>query len=99
MAQEVRGYVETVLNSLGANVPKAVVMCQVEKAKECMLNKLSSSVRYGSVYLDVMEDQKLLTENVMHLIGDAGIKRMRNDLSDARINYYQAVENGALLVP
>nr|GEV95208.1 ribonuclease H-like domain-containing protein [Tanacetum cinerariifolium] len=35
---EVRGYVEAVLNSLGANVPKAFVMCQVEKAKEGMLN-------------------------------------------------------------
>ncbi|GMP63214.1 hypothetical protein CsSME_00024994 [Camellia sinensis var. sinensis] len=45
MAQEVRGYVEAVLNSLAANVPKAVVLCQVEKAKEDMLNKLYSSVR------------------------------------------------------
>ncbi|KAL8222804.1 hypothetical protein R6Q57_020203 [Mikania cordata] len=44
MAQEVRGYVEAVLNSLAANVPKAVVLCQVEKSKEDMLNKLYSSV-------------------------------------------------------
>ncbi|CAK9134207.1 unnamed protein product [Ilex paraguariensis] len=44
MSQEVRGYVEAVLNSLAANVPKAVVLCQVEKAKEDMLNKLYSSV-------------------------------------------------------
>ncbi|CAN4108201.1 unnamed protein product [Withania somnifera] len=44
MAQEVRGYVEAVLNSLAANVPKAVVLCQVEKASEDMLNKLYSSV-------------------------------------------------------
>lgn len=44
MAQEVRGYVEAVLNSLAANVPKAVVLCQVEKAREDMLNKLYSSV-------------------------------------------------------
>ncbi|KAL6525293.1 Dynamin-2A [Orobanche minor] len=44
MAQEVRGYVEAVLNSLAANVPKAVVLCQVEKAKEDMLNKLYSSI-------------------------------------------------------
>ncbi|KAK2993044.1 hypothetical protein RJ640_024918 [Escallonia rubra] len=44
MAQEVRGYVEAVLNSLAANVPKAVVLCQVEKAKEDMLIKLYSSV-------------------------------------------------------
>ncbi|KAM7478711.1 hypothetical protein LguiA_026924 [Lonicera macranthoides] len=44
MSQEVRGYVEAVLNSLAANVPKAVVLCQVEKAKEDMLNKLYSSI-------------------------------------------------------
>ncbi|KAA3468438.1 dynamin-2A-like [Gossypium australe] len=73
MFQEVRGYVEAVLNSLAANVPKvslvlrpsplsilvvgckkayiffsdgeqAVVLCQVEKAKEDMLNQLYSSV-------------------------------------------------------
>ncbi|KAF3439322.1 hypothetical protein FNV43_RR17599 [Rhamnella rubrinervis] len=44
MAQEVRGYVEAVLNSLAANVPKAVVLCQVEKAKEDMLNQLYSSI-------------------------------------------------------
>ncbi|KAH7688573.1 dynamin GTPase protein [Dioscorea alata] len=44
MSQEVRGYVEAVLNSLAANVPKAVVLCQVEKAKEDMLNQLYSSV-------------------------------------------------------
>lgn len=44
MAQEVRGYVEAVLNSLAANVPKAVVLCQVEKAKEDMLNQLYSAI-------------------------------------------------------
>ncbi|XVF26366.1 hypothetical protein REPUB_Repub14bG0009800 [Reevesia pubescens] len=44
MSQEVRGYVEAVLNSLAANVPKAVVLCQVEKAKEDMLIQLYSSV-------------------------------------------------------
>ncbi|KAG0472148.1 hypothetical protein HPP92_016694 [Vanilla planifolia] len=44
MSQEVRGYVEAVLNSLAANVPKEIVLCQVEKAKEDMLNQLYSSV-------------------------------------------------------
>ncbi|CAK8564529.1 unnamed protein product [Lathyrus sativus] len=44
MSQEVRGYVEAVLNSLAANIPKAVVLCQVEKAKEDMLNQLYSSI-------------------------------------------------------
>ncbi|CAN6164412.1 unnamed protein product [Urochloa humidicola] len=44
MSQEVRGYAEAVLNSLAANVPKAIVLCQVEKAKEDMLNQLYSSI-------------------------------------------------------
>ncbi|AQK74692.1 Dynamin-2A [Zea mays] len=44
MSQEVRGYVEAVLNSLAANVPKAIVLCQVEKSKEDMLNKLYNSI-------------------------------------------------------
>ncbi|KAJ9557305.1 LOW QUALITY PROTEIN: hypothetical protein OSB04_011919 [Centaurea solstitialis] len=45
MAQEVRGYVEAVLNSLAANVPKAIVLCQVEKAKEDMLISSTSTAR------------------------------------------------------
>ncbi|WOK98242.1 dynamin-2A-like [Canna indica] len=49
MSQEVRGYVEAVLNSLAANVPKAVVLCQVEKAKEDMLNQLYSSISAQSI--------------------------------------------------
>ncbi|KAG2653893.1 hypothetical protein PVAP13_1NG411919 [Panicum virgatum] len=44
MSQEVRGYVEAVLNSLAANVPKAIVLCQVEKSKEDMLNQLYTSI-------------------------------------------------------
>ncbi|KAL3687882.1 hypothetical protein R1sor_014191 [Riccia sorocarpa] len=44
MAQEVRDYVEAVLNSLAANVPKAVVLCQVERSKDAMLAQLYSSI-------------------------------------------------------
>ncbi|KAF2919728.1 hypothetical protein DAI22_08g157400 [Oryza sativa Japonica Group] len=49
ISQEVRGYVEAVLSSLAANVPKAVVLCQVEKAKEGMLNQLYTSISMRSV--------------------------------------------------
>ncbi|KDO41008.1 hypothetical protein CISIN_1g035101mg [Citrus sinensis] len=48
ISQKVSGYVEAVLNSLAANVPKAIVLCQVEKAKEDMLNQLYSSVNAQS---------------------------------------------------
>ncbi|XP_024964942.1 dynamin-2A-like [Cynara cardunculus var. scolymus] len=66
MAQEVRGYVEAVLNSLAANVPKAIVLCQVEKAKEDMLNKLYSSVSSQST----ARVEELLEE-------DGNVKRKR----------------------
>ncbi|XP_078182361.1 dynamin-2A-like [Carex rostrata] len=62
MSQEVRGYVEAVLNSLAANVPKAVVLCQVEKAKEDMLNQLYSSVSSQSndkIEQLIQEDQNV----------------------------------------
>ncbi|KAK7313951.1 hypothetical protein VNO77_39158 [Canavalia gladiata] len=66
MSQEVRGYVEAVLNSLAANVPKAIVLCQVEKAKEDMLNQLYSSVSAQST----AKIEELLLE-------DQNVKRRR----------------------
>ncbi|KAK4740961.1 hypothetical protein SAY87_024549 [Trapa incisa] len=68
MSQEVRGYVEAVLNSLAANVPKAVVLCQVEKAKEDMLNQLYSSISSQSA----SKIEELLQED-----GNAKHKRER----------------------
>ncbi|KAI3986417.1 hypothetical protein MKX01_037699 [Papaver californicum] len=62
MSQEVRGYVEAVLNSLAANVPKAVVLCQVEKSKEDMLNQLYSSISAqstGRIEELLLEDQNV----------------------------------------
>ncbi|XP_057993445.1 dynamin-2A isoform X2 [Hevea brasiliensis] len=59
MSQEVRGYVEAVLNSLAANVPKAVVLCQVEKAKEDMLNQLYSSISMVRIEELLQEDQNV----------------------------------------
>ncbi|XVF63446.1 hypothetical protein PTKIN_Ptkin09bG0087600 [Pterospermum kingtungense] len=64
MSQEVRGYVEAVLNSLAANVPKAVVLCQVEKAKEDMLNQLYSSVSAQST--EKIEQLLQEDQNVKH---------------------------------
>jgi len=62
MAQEVRDYVEAVLNSLAANVPKAVVLCQVERAKDAMLNQLYSSISVqatGRIEELLQEDQEV----------------------------------------
>ncbi|XP_024543226.1 dynamin-2B isoform X1 [Selaginella moellendorffii] len=67
MGQEVRDYVEAVLNSLSANIPKAVVLCQVEKSKDAMLNKLYSSIsKFSSAQI-----QELLQE-------DPEVKRRRD---------------------
>ena len=49
-------------------------------------------------WMQVTEDQKLLREKEMHLSGGLGIERTRNSFSDTRKNYYQAVENAALMV-
>ncbi|XP_008664674.1 dynamin-2A [Zea mays] len=49
ISQEVRAYVEAVLNNLAGNVPKAVVLCQVEKAKEDMLSQLYTSISTQSL--------------------------------------------------
>ncbi|KAG0556291.1 hypothetical protein KC19_11G041000, partial [Ceratodon purpureus] len=43
--QELRGHVEAVLNSLAPNLSKAVVLCQVERAEDALLNQLYSSIR------------------------------------------------------
>lgn len=64
MSQEVRGYVEAVLNSLAANVPKAIVLCLVEKAKEDMLNQLYSSLSARSS--ENIEQLLLEDQNVRH---------------------------------
>ncbi|RID52152.1 hypothetical protein BRARA_H02772 [Brassica rapa] len=51
-----------VLNSLAANVPKAVVLCQVEKSKEDMLNQLYSSISaIGNERIEslIQEDQNV----------------------------------------
>ncbi|EFJ05623.1 hypothetical protein SELMODRAFT_449094 [Selaginella moellendorffii] len=44
MAQEVRDYVEAVMNSLSANIPKAAIFCQVERSKDSMLSTLYKSI-------------------------------------------------------
>ncbi|KAI8532130.1 hypothetical protein RHMOL_Rhmol11G0189500 [Rhododendron molle] len=47
-----------------------------------------------AVQKQVTDDQKLLREKVHHLSGTAGIERMEFALSDTRMKYFQAVENG-----
>eukprot|EP00271_Cylindrocystis_brebissonii_P009737 TRINITY_DN248_c0_g2_i1.p1 TRINITY_DN248_c0_g2~~TRINITY_DN248_c0_g2_i1.p1 ORF type:complete len:1019 (+),score=213.90 TRINITY_DN248_c0_g2_i1:211-3267(+) len=44
MSLEVRTYVDVVLSQLSANVPKAIVLTQVERAKDSMLTRLYTSI-------------------------------------------------------
>ncbi|XP_042061749.1 dynamin-2A-like isoform X1 [Salvia splendens] len=84
MAQEVRGYVEAVLNSLAANVPKAVVLCQVEMAKEDMLNKLYISVSAQStarIEELLLEDQNVKRRRERHQKQSALLSKLTRNLS------------------
>ncbi|CAI9769300.1 unnamed protein product [Fraxinus pennsylvanica] len=52
-----------------------------------------------AIQKQVTEDQKLLREKVLHLSGDAGIERMENALSDTRMKFFEAFENGRPISP
>ncbi|KAL1300860.1 hypothetical protein HN51_045503 [Arachis hypogaea] len=84
MSQEVRGYVEAVLNSLAANVPKAVVLCQVEKAKEDMLNQLYSSVSAQStarIEQLLLEDQNVKSRRERYQKQSSLLSKLTRQLS------------------
>ncbi|KAL3830344.1 hypothetical protein ACJIZ3_019146 [Penstemon smallii] len=99
MAQEVRGYVEAVLNSLAANVPKAVVLCQVEKAKEDMLNKLYSSISSQStarIEELLQEDQNVKRKRERYQKQSSLLSKLTRQLSihDNRAAAASAYSNG-----
>ncbi|KAI3448328.1 hypothetical protein Pfo_004993 [Paulownia fortunei] len=52
-----------------------------------------------AIQKQVSEDQKLLREKVLHLSGDAGIERMEDALSDTRMKFFKARENGSPITP
>ncbi|KAK9031507.1 hypothetical protein V6N11_032882 [Hibiscus sabdariffa] len=100
MSQEVRGYVEAVLNSLAANVPKAVVLCQVEKAKEDMLIQLYSSVsaisdrRFEEL---LMEDQNVKRRRERYQKQSSLLSKLTRQLSihDNRATAASSWSNGS----
>ncbi|XP_057831628.2 dynamin-2A [Cryptomeria japonica] len=100
MAQEVRGYVEAVLNSLAANVPKCVVLCQVEKAKEEMLTQLYSSISsQSSVKIEelLQEDQNAKRKRERFKKQASLLSRLTRQLSvhDVRASSDNFSANGA----
>lgn len=53
-------------------------------------------VLFAALFLiQVVEDQKLMRQKIMHLSGDAGIERMESALSHTRMKYFQARESGS----
>ncbi|KAM3729337.1 hypothetical protein ACB098_12G003800 [Castanea mollissima] len=99
MSQEVRGYVEAVLNSLAANVPKAVVLCQVEKAKEDMLNQLYSSVSAqstGRIEELLQEDQNVKRRRERYQKQSSLLSKLTRQLSihDNRASAASSFSNG-----
>ncbi|TKY68228.1 Dynamin-2B protein [Spatholobus suberectus] len=100
MSQEVRGYVEAVLNSLAANVPKAVVLCQVEKAKEDMLNQLYSSVSAQStarIEELLLEDQNVKRRRERYQKQSSLLSKLTRQLSihDNRASAASGWSNGS----
>ncbi|XP_042376021.1 uncharacterized protein LOC121969828 [Zingiber officinale] len=50
-----------------------------------------------AIQRQVIEDQKLIREKVLHLSGNAGLERMESSLSDMRTKFFEAKENGSPL--
>ncbi|KAG0600305.1 hypothetical protein M758_11G023200 [Ceratodon purpureus] len=48
-----------------------------------------------AIRTQVLEDQKLLRDRVLHLTGSAGLTRMEDALQDARSKYAEVAENGS----
>jgi hypothetical protein len=84
---------------LEGDLVRAACQMELSMIQKC---KVSPDGESGNLTHDLMaiqkqvtEDQKLLREKVLHLSGDAGIVRMDSALSDTRIKYFEAKENGS----
>ncbi|XP_047315080.1 uncharacterized protein LOC124919019 isoform X2 [Impatiens glandulifera] len=84
---------------LEENLVKAA--CQLELSK-IRTRKLVGNEEAGELTPDIKaiqnqanEDQKLLKQNLHYLCGDAGIERMESALSNTRMEYFNAKQNGS----
>ncbi|KAL2513922.1 T-complex protein 11 [Forsythia ovata] len=89
--------------SLEEDLVKAACRLELSMFQTCKMTPDGDS---GSLTHDmkaiqkqVTEDQMLLREKVLHLSGDAGIERMENALSDTRMKFFEARENGRPISP
>ncbi|KAD6795456.1 hypothetical protein E3N88_06352 [Mikania micrantha] len=86
--------------SLEEDLVRAACQMEISMMQKCKMtpegdNDADLTHDMKAIQKQVTEDQKLLRERVMHLSGDAGIERMKNALSDTRITYFNAMENGS----
>ncbi|KAK9070994.1 hypothetical protein SSX86_009562 [Deinandra increscens subsp. villosa] len=86
--------------SLEEDLVRAACQMEISMMQKCKVtpegdNDADLTHDMKAIQKQVTEDQKLLRERVLHLSGDAGIERMKNALSDARITYFNAMENGS----
>ncbi|XP_076887685.1 uncharacterized protein LOC143537905 [Bidens hawaiensis] len=86
--------------SLEEDLVRAACQMEISMMQKCRMtpegdNDADLTHDMKAIQKQVNEDQKLLRERVMHLSGDAGIERMKNALSDTRITYFSAMENGS----
>ncbi|CAA2975206.1 Hypothetical predicted protein [Olea europaea subsp. europaea] len=89
--------------SLEEDLVKAACRLELSMIQTCKMTPDgdSGSLTHDmkAVQKQVNEDQKLLREKVLHLSGDAGIERMENAISDTRMKFFEARENGRPINP
>ncbi|BBN07792.1 hypothetical protein MPTK1_4g06470 [Marchantia polymorpha subsp. ruderalis] len=72
--------------------------CQLEVS---MLQKCKDTSDFShdsqAIRRQVLEDQKLLRDRILHLTGNAGASRMEDALSEVRTKFNEALENGSPL--
>ncbi|XP_022867788.1 uncharacterized protein LOC111387460 [Olea europaea var. sylvestris] len=89
--------------SLEDDLVKAACRLELSMIQTCKMTPDGDSGSLAhdmkAIQKQVNEDQKLLREKVTHLSGDAGIKRMENALSDTRMKFFEARENGIPISP
>eukprot|EP00268_Persea_americana_P029730 TRINITY_DN2874_c0_g1_i1.p1 TRINITY_DN2874_c0_g1~~TRINITY_DN2874_c0_g1_i1.p1 ORF type:complete len:1261 (-),score=336.03 TRINITY_DN2874_c0_g1_i1:205-3987(-) len=89
--------------SLEDDLVRAACHLELSMMQTCKLTPEGESIDLThdmrAIQKQVSEDQRLLREKVLHLSGNAGIKRMECALSDTRSKYFESKENGSPGVP
>ncbi|KAK6121334.1 hypothetical protein DH2020_044906 [Rehmannia glutinosa] len=89
--------------SLEEDLVRAACRLELSMIQTCKMTPEGDSAPLShdmkAIQKQVSEDQKLLREKVLHLSGEAGIERMEDALSDTRMKFFKARENGTPITP